>query len=52
MGNTPLTQPLSTPSTGFRTRELHGPGYYHISSPADQGYAEHMRAMFGRNDMD
>ena len=27
-------------------------GYYHIGSPADQGYAEHMRAMFGRDDMD
>jgi len=52
IGNTPLIQPLSTPSTGFRTRELHGPGYYHIRSPADQGYAEHMRAMFGRDDMD
>ena len=45
-------QPLSTPSTGMRTRELHGPGYYHIGSPADQGYAEHMRSMFGRDDMD
>ena len=44
--------PVSTPSTGFRTRELHGPGYYHIGSPADQGYAEHMRAMFDRDDMD
>jgi hypothetical protein len=43
---------MSTPSTGFRTRELHGPGYYHIGSQADQGYAEHMRAMFGRDDMD
>ncbi len=52
IGNTPLLQPLSTPSTGYRTRELHGPGYYHIGSPADQGYAEHMRAMFGRDDMD
>jgi hypothetical protein len=44
IGSTPLIQPVSTPSTGFRTRELHGPGYYHIGSPADQGYAEHMRA--------
>jgi hypothetical protein len=52
IGSTSLIQPLSTPSTGFRTRELHGPGYYHIGSPADQGYAEHMRAMFGRDDMD
>ena len=34
------------------TRELHGPGYYHIGSRTDQGYAEHMRAMFGRDDMD
>jgi len=25
--------------------ELHGPGYYYIGSPADQGYAEHMRAI-------
>ena len=47
IGNTPLLQPLSAPSTGFRTRELHGPGYYHIGSPADQGYA-----MFSRDDMD
>ena len=52
IGNTPFVQPLSTPSTGMRTRELHGPGYYHIGSPADQGYVEHMRAMFGRDDMD
>jgi hypothetical protein len=52
IGNTPLLQPLSAPSTGFRTRELHSPGYYHIGSPADQGYAEHMHAMFGRDDMD
>jgi hypothetical protein len=36
IGSTPLIQPLSTPSTGFRTRELHGPGYYHIGSPANQ----------------
>ncbi len=26
VGNTPFIHPLSTPSTGFRTRELHGPG--------------------------
>jgi len=51
IGNTSFIQPLSTPSTGFRTREFHGPGYYHIGSPADQGYAEHMCAMFGRDDM-
>jgi hypothetical protein len=52
IGNTPFMPPLSTPSTGLRTRELHGPGYYHIGSPEDQGYAEHMRAMFGRDEMD
>ena len=52
IGNTPFVPPLTTPSTGLRTRELHGPDYYHIGSPADQGYAEHMRAMFGRDDMD
>ena len=52
IGNTPFMPSLSTPSTGLRIRELHGPGYYHIGSPADQGYAEHMRAMFGRDDMD
>ena len=28
------------------------PCYYHIGLPADQGYAEHMRAMFGRDDID
>ena len=37
--NTPLIPPVATPSTGFRTRELHGPDYYHIGSPADPGYA-------------
>ena len=26
IGNTPSIPPLSTPSTGLRTRELHGPG--------------------------
>jgi len=51
IGNTPILPPLSTPSTGLRTRELHGSGYYHIGSPADQGYADNMRAMFGRDDM-
>ncbi len=44
IGNTPFVPPLSTPSTGLRTRELHGPGYYHVGSPADPGYAEQMRA--------
>ena len=43
-GNTPLVPSLSTPSTGMRTRELHGPGYYHV------GYAEQMNAMYGRDD--
>ena len=47
IGNTPFVPPLSTPSTGLRTRELHGPGYYHVGSPADPGYAEQMRAMYG-----
>ena len=50
VSNTPFVQPFSTPSTGLRTRELHGPGYYHVGSPAEPGYAEHMRAMFGRDD--
>ena len=30
IGNTPFVPPVSTPSTGFRTIELHGPGYYHV----------------------
>ena len=30
--NTPFTNSLSTPSTGMRTRELHGPGYYHVGT--------------------
>ena len=34
IGNTLFMPPLSTPSTGLRTRELLGPGYYHIGSPA------------------
>ena len=42
IGNTPFVPHLSTPSTGLRTRELHGPGYYHVG-PADPGYAEQMR---------
>ena len=37
--NTPFVPPLATPSTGLRTRELHGPDYYHIGSPADGTYA-------------
>jgi len=47
IGNSPFIPPLSTPSTGLRTRELHGLGYYHVGSPADPGYAEQMRAMYG-----
>ena len=39
IGNTPFMSPLSTPSTGLRTRELHGPGYYHIGSPLCKTYA-------------
>ena len=39
IGKTPFVPPLSTPSTGLRTRELHGPDYYHIGSPADGTYA-------------
>jgi hypothetical protein len=27
-------------------------GYYHIGSPADQGFAEQMRATYGRDEMD
>ena len=50
--STPLIPPVATPSTGLRTRELHGPDYYHIGSPVDPGYAENMRAMFGRDDID
>jgi hypothetical protein len=30
------------------TALTHGPGYYHVGSPADPGYAEQMRAMYGR----
>ena len=48
----PFVQPFSTPSTGLRTTELHGAGYYHVGSPADPGYADNMRAMFGRDDVD
>ena len=47
VSNTPFIPPFSTPTTGLRTRELHGPEYYHVGSPADPGYAESMRAMFG-----
>ena len=52
ISNTPFVPPVATPLTGLRTRELRGPEYYHIGSPADHGYAEHMRAMFGRDDID
>ena len=55
IGNTPFVPPLSTASTGMRTRELHSPGYYHVGSPADPGYAEQMRTMYGtagREDID
>ena len=52
ISNTPFVLSLSTPSTGMRTRELHGPGYYHVGSPADPGYAEQRRAMYGREEMD
>ncbi len=47
IGNTPFVPPLSTPSTGMRTRELHSPGYYHVGSPADPGCAEQMKFMYG-----
>jgi hypothetical protein len=50
IGSTPFLPPLATPSTGMRTKELHGPGYYHIGSPADQGYAEHMRFILAHRD--
>jgi len=52
MSSTPFVQPFSNPSTRLRTRELHGPGYYHVGSPADPGYAEQMRTMYGRDDVD
>jgi hypothetical protein len=45
--NTPFVPPPATPATGLRTRELHGPGYYHIGSPPDPGYVEQMRYMYG-----
>ena len=48
VSNTPFVQPFSTPSTGLRTRES---GYYHVGSPADPGYAEQMRAMYGRDEV-
>jgi hypothetical protein len=51
ISNTPCVQPFATPSTGLRTRELHGPGYYHVGSPVDPGYAEQMRTMYGRPTM-
>ncbi len=52
ISNTPFVPPFATPATGLRTRELHGPGYCHVGSPADPGYAESMRAMFGRDEVD
>jgi hypothetical protein len=52
IGSTPFIPPFSTPSTGLCTRELHRPGYYHIGSPADPGYAESMRSMYGRDEID
>ena len=52
VNNTPFVQPFSTPSTGLRTRELYGPRYYQFGSLADPGYAESMRAMFGRDIVD
>ena len=52
VSNTPFVQSFSTPSTGIRTRELHGPGYYLVGSPTDPGYAESMRAMFRRDEVD
>jgi phage shock protein A len=52
IGSTPFAHPFSTPSTGMRTRELHGPEYYHVGSPADPGYAEQMNAMYGRDEVD
>ena len=36
----------------MRTRELHGPGYYHVGSPADAGYAEQIRFMYSRDELD
>jgi hypothetical protein len=51
ISDTPFVPTLSTPSTGLRTRELHRPGYYHVGSPADQGYAEQMRAIYSREDV-
>ena len=47
IGNTPFVPPLSTASTGMRTRELHSPGYYHVGSLADPGCAEQMKFMYG-----
>jgi hypothetical protein len=42
ISNTPFVPHLSTPSTGMRTRELHG----------RQGYAKQVRVMYGREDVD
>ena len=52
ISNTPFVPSFSTPSTGMRTRELHGASYYHVGSPADPGYAVQMRAMYGREEAD
>jgi hypothetical protein len=52
ISNTPFVPPPATPSTGFRTRDLHGPDYYHIGSPPDPGYAEQMRSMYGASGRD
>ena len=52
VSSTPFVQPFATPLTGLGTRELHGPGYNHVGSPADPGYAEQMRAMYGRDEVD
>ena len=52
ISNTPFVPSFSTPSTGMRTRKLHGASYYHVGSLADPGYAEQMRAMYGREEVD
>ena len=52
ISNTPFVPSFSTPSTGMRTRKLHGASYYHVGSLADPGYAEQMRAMYGREEAD
>jgi len=52
ISSTPFALPFPIPSTGMRTRELYGPGYYHVGSPADAGYVEQMWAIYGREDVD